>query len=177
MSCCTSPGGRLCSSCYRGRSLRCFVSPAHASCSLLCSSSYIVMSSEVLLSILMLASRRPRPWSCYGAAGEGAPPHPKPRTPACAKKELGPTEKQTKRSWLHLGQGTTKPGQDGGRQRYVVGMPGRCFPLRRSHGLHYPLARSSDAACRRLCVVFAFAVHISRVRCLKKGDFECCESC
>ena len=56
--------------------------------------------------------------------------------------------KQTRKSWLQPGQGTTRPGQDGGWQKYVVGMPGRCVSLRRSHG-------RAIAACRRLCVGFA----------------------
>ena len=72
--------------------------------------------------------------------------------------------KQTKKSWLQPGQGTTRPGQDGGWQRYVVGIPGRLFSLRTSRG-------RAIAAWRGLCVCFAFAVHISRVRCFFKRRF------
>jgi len=45
---------------------------------------------------------------------------------AYAKRSL-PNGKQMSRSWLQPGQGTRKPGQDGGWQKHVVGMPGRCF--------------------------------------------------
>ena len=41
---------------YRCRSFCLFVSPPHGAVFSLCSSSYIVMSSDVLLSILMLSS-------------------------------------------------------------------------------------------------------------------------
>ena len=78
--------------------------------------------------------------------------------PAVSAKRSLPNGKQMRRSWLQLGQGSRKPGQDGGWQKHLVGMPGRRFLLRISHG-------RAIAAWRGLCVVFAFAIHISRVRC------------
>ena len=54
--------------------------------------------------------------------------------PAAYAKRSLPNGKQMRRSWLQLGQGSRKPGQDKKWQIHVVGMPGRCFLLRRSHG-------------------------------------------
>ena len=86
--------------------------------------------------------------------------------PAANAKRSLPNGKRIRmrRSWLQLGQGGRKPGQGGKWQIHVVGMPGRCFLLRISHG-------RAIAAWRGLCVVFAFAVHISRVRCFFKRRF------
>ena len=109
----------------------------------------------------------PRPWSCWWRCAAAQKTSSRRRTP----KGAWSNGKQTRKSWLQPGQGTTRPGQDGGWQRYVVGMPGRRFSLRRSRG-------RAIAAWRGLCVVFAFAVHIYLGFVVSlKGDFECCESC
>ena len=86
------------------------------------------------------------------------------RIPSAYAKRSLPNGKQMRRSWLQLGQGSRKPGQGGRWQIHVVGMPGRRFLLRISHG-------RAIAAWRGLCVGFAFAVPISRLRCFFKRRF------
>ena len=103
----------------------------------------------------------PRPWSCWWRCAAAQKKTIRRRTP----KRAWSNGKQTRKSWLQPGQGTTRPGQDGGWQRYVVGMRGRRFSLRRSRG-------RAIAAWRGLCVGFAFAVPISRLRCFFKRRFK-----
>ena len=67
---------------------------------------------------------------------------------AYAKRSL-PNGNQMRRSWLQLGQGSRKPGQDGGWQIHVVGMPGRGFFVAN-------IARSSD--CCVAWVVCGFRI-------------------
>ena len=110
------------------------------------------------------ATGRPRPWSCWWRCAAAQKNPIRRRTP----KRAWSNEKQTRKSWLQPGQGTTRPGQDGGWQK-----------VRRGDA-RAKIARSSDCCVPQ--VVCCVWVSLLRYRYLGfvvflKGDFECCESC